>query len=305
MLVPHSSAKETYSSGPSKIPKVSTAKCHVMHSAVSQLQLAVFFSVAFCGNKPSGWKLIWCLFGWELEQSAFLQLVLWLLFTDEQSKLNLMLTLRQGVEWVGGQKIVILFFLIKLFVAFQCHHLLKSVEKIAMLCSNLFLSLRCLVVPILCLFFSFPVVFGLSSNEGGKKQKQQRGFLCVYSAHYCLSRLWFGKPVSAASHTFPFQQSIWNCNQTVSTPISYLSALCPCFLSIWTFTGPPWHLLLCFNRSTTGTKLLGATWSKSLWRGDEKKLYLATHGAINPVMVQLPLSKKSEGFPASHHTTLS
>lgn len=76
---------------------------------------------------------------------------------------------------------MILFFLIKLFVAFQCHHLLKSVEKIAMLCSNLFLSLRCLVVPILCLFFSFPVVFGLSSNEGEKAETTTRISLCVFS----------------------------------------------------------------------------------------------------------------------------
>lgn len=66
MLVPHSSAKETYSSSPSLISKVSTVKCHVMFSAVSQFttsacSLFVFLLPSVAINQVPGHLFAACL----------------------------------------------------------------------------------------------------------------------------------------------------------------------------------------------------------------------------------------------------
>lgn len=98
----------------------------------------------------------------------------------------------------------------------------------------------------------------------------------------------------------PFQQFIWDCSQTVLNPISYLSALRPCFFSMWTFSA---HSLRLFSQEQNRTQIARGNlkWESLKRRWTKKKLYLATHTAINPIMVQLPLSKR--GLKASRQAT--
>lgn len=137
-----------------------------------------------------------------------------------------------GQGWVsGGQKSLIFFFLIKLRVSY-CQYLLTSMENIMVCCtSSLHSCLSSFFFFLFPLSFSFPVVFGQSTSKWAeeKKLKQQWGLLCVDSAQYCLSRRWFGKVVSAASHTFHFSSSP-DCSN-----LSFLSVLTllPCFFSTW------------------------------------------------------------------------
>lgn len=79
-------------------------------------------------------------------------------------------------------------------------------------------------------------------------------------------------------------------NQSIFTLICLLCSSVP-------FQYKPFsaHCGICCCVFTQHPKLLGATLSEGLWRRGRriwKKLYLATHSAINPVMVQLLLSKR-------------
>lgn len=90
------------------------------------------------------------------------------------------------------------YFLIKLF-AFHCYYLLKSVEKITMFCNNLFLFSLCLVL--LSSFFSFPVVFGQSTNEGGKKaETTMRISLCGFRPLLLVKSLFWKSCFCCFSH---------------------------------------------------------------------------------------------------------
>lgn len=149
------------------------------------------------------------------------------------------------------------------------HHpsAVKSLKKIVMFHSNLFLFPLC---SVLFSFFvslsSFPVVFGHSTIERGgetvgeKRLKQQQGILCVDSAHYYLSSLWFGKVVPAAPRTFPLRRFILR----LRPDRLHSNLLSVCSAGPVSSQSEPvlFHRGICccaFHGSTTGPKLLGAT----------------------------------------------
>lgn len=167
-----------------------------------------------------------------------------------------------------------------------------SVEKMMICCIYLFLFSLCLSF-FHSLFLSLWRLCSLQANEW-EKAVTMRISLCWFSPLFLVKTLIWKSCFCCFSH-FPFQQFIWDCNQSVLTPISYLSALWPCFFSVWTA-----HRAV-FPQEQNRTQIARGNLKWEALKRRWKKLYLATHSAINPVMVQLPLSKR--GLKASRQAT--
>lgn len=133
-----------------------------------------------------------------------------------------------------------------------CQLMLTSVENILWFVA--FLSLCCA-----SFFFFF---FGLSiwafkRQSGGKAETATYFFVLIQPITICQGI--DSKSSISPSHTFHLNLNLLS--------VCSVSAL---FLLILALLSPPWCLLLCFHRSRTRLKLLGATKSDRLWRGDEK-----------------------------------
>lgn len=165
-------------------------------------------------------------------------------------------------EW-ECRKIWFFYFLIKLFV----FPLPKSLEKLALFSNKLFPFSLCLALFSESFFLSFFLWCLASLQTRGKPQ--QRAVLCVDSAQYFFSRLWFGKVAPAASHTFHsstsfesapdrFETNLLSVSSASLFPLS-MNLFCSC-LAFPVFTG-----------AQQNPKLLGVTQSARLWGGDEGK----------------------------------
>lgn len=192
---------------------------------------------------------------------------------------------------------------------FICHNLLKSVEITVMFCNHLFLLSLCLA---LCSFFVsvflFPVVYGWPVPMKKKKAETTvRISLCLFSP-LLLDNTLIWKTCSAPSF-IPFVQlrQCWVSSQNISTPILSVGSAALFLLSINPLCSTvAFAPVFSQEHNTTQTARGNLNWEalKRRWR---IKLYLATCSTINqsPLMVQLPISKRSDGIPTSHRTTLS
>lgn len=201
-------------------------------------------------------------------------------------------------EW-ECRKVWFFYFLIKLF-AFP---LPKSLEKLTLFSNNLFPFSLCLALfsESFLLSFFLSVVFGQPANEG--KTPTKSAALCWFSPVFLLKTL-IWKSCSCCFSHFPFQHFIWVCTR----PFRDQSLICQLWGPVSSQYEPSLFLFgfSCFRRSTTEPQnARGNTQFEALrrrWR--KEKPYLAMCSAINPIMAQLPLSKRSEGSPTCHHTTL-